>query len=199
MWLTPHMNTLSRGSLARNNFTFWCLTRKCFFFSLLSPLENCGTLDMVLMFSLNFGCLWLWESVEAGTCVQPFIRIVSSYSSSVVEAFKLCAEHVSSSPMSQVQRGYSSDANKLDCYANSSRIGRMTWARARARRVASDWWVMTDELLSSELGAGDSSTSRRTQGEPRFGTVDEQLSSLKMVGHGLAQLPTLHLSANHPN
>lgn len=28
-WLTPHMRTLSSGSLARNNFTF-CAT-KCFF------------------------------------------------------------------------------------------------------------------------------------------------------------------------
>lgn len=31
VWFTPHMRTLSIGSLARNNFTFWCLTRKCFF------------------------------------------------------------------------------------------------------------------------------------------------------------------------
>lgn len=28
-WLTPHMSTLSRGSLARNSFTFWAT--KCFF------------------------------------------------------------------------------------------------------------------------------------------------------------------------
>lgn len=28
-WLTPHMTTLSRGSLARNSFTFWAT--KCFF------------------------------------------------------------------------------------------------------------------------------------------------------------------------
>lgn len=29
-WLIPHMRTLSRGSLARNSFTFWAT--KCFFF-----------------------------------------------------------------------------------------------------------------------------------------------------------------------
>lgn len=28
-WLTPHITTLSRGSLARNSFTFWAT--KCFF------------------------------------------------------------------------------------------------------------------------------------------------------------------------
>lgn len=27
----PHMKTLTRGSLARKIFTFWCFTRKCFF------------------------------------------------------------------------------------------------------------------------------------------------------------------------
>lgn len=29
-WLTPHITTLSRGSLARKSFTFWAT--KCFFF-----------------------------------------------------------------------------------------------------------------------------------------------------------------------
>lgn len=41
------MNTLSSGSFARNSLTFWCLTRKCFFLSLLRPLDIIGTLDMV--------------------------------------------------------------------------------------------------------------------------------------------------------
>lgn len=31
VWLMPHINTLKIGSFARNNLTFWCLTRKCFF------------------------------------------------------------------------------------------------------------------------------------------------------------------------
>lgn len=55
VWLTPHMKTLRRGSFARNSLTFWCLTRKCFFLSLLSPLDICGTLDMffALMLATN--------------------------------------------------------------------------------------------------------------------------------------------------
>lgn len=32
VWFMPHINTLKIGSFARNNLTFWCLTRKCFFF-----------------------------------------------------------------------------------------------------------------------------------------------------------------------
>lgn len=49
VWLTPHMKTLRRGSFARNSLTFWCLTRKCFFLSLLSPLDICNALDMFLV------------------------------------------------------------------------------------------------------------------------------------------------------
>lgn len=47
VWLTPHINTLSSGSFARNSLTFWCFTRKCFFFSLLSPLDISGALDIL--------------------------------------------------------------------------------------------------------------------------------------------------------
>lgn len=32
VWLMPHMNTLNIGSFARNSLTFWCFTRKRFFF-----------------------------------------------------------------------------------------------------------------------------------------------------------------------
>lgn len=32
VWLIPHMKTESIGSLARNSFTFWCLTLMRFFF-----------------------------------------------------------------------------------------------------------------------------------------------------------------------
>lgn len=35
VWLMPHMKTLRIGSFARNNLTFWCLTRKRFFFIIL--------------------------------------------------------------------------------------------------------------------------------------------------------------------
>lgn len=31
-WLTPHINTLSRGLFERKTFTFWLITRKFFFF-----------------------------------------------------------------------------------------------------------------------------------------------------------------------
>lgn len=36
VWFTPHINTLSNGSFARNNLTFWCFTRKCFFLRILA-------------------------------------------------------------------------------------------------------------------------------------------------------------------
>ena len=52
MWLTPHMKTLSSGSFARKSLTFWCLTRKCFFLSLLNPLDS-GALDILAVLTID--------------------------------------------------------------------------------------------------------------------------------------------------
>ena len=40
VWLIPHISTESSGSLALNNFTFWCFTRICFFFNLILDIED---------------------------------------------------------------------------------------------------------------------------------------------------------------
>lgn len=70
VWLTPHINTLSSGSFARNSLTFWCFTRKCFFFSLLSPLDICGALDM-LVSVLQLDC----QRTRICNSLSPFERI----------------------------------------------------------------------------------------------------------------------------
>lgn len=46
VWFTPHIKTDSNGSFARNNFTFWCFTRMCFFFNLLNPVVGTDILDL---------------------------------------------------------------------------------------------------------------------------------------------------------
>lgn len=54
VWLTPHIKTDSNGSFARNNFTFWCFTRMCFFFNLLNPVVGTDILDLfTTYFSVN--------------------------------------------------------------------------------------------------------------------------------------------------
>lgn len=45
VWLMPHMNTLTKGSLARKSLTFWCFTLKCFFFRM----RGNGTDDMIVL------------------------------------------------------------------------------------------------------------------------------------------------------
>lgn len=47
MWLIPHIKTDKNGSFARNNLTFWCFTRKCFFFNFERPWE-------LLILTVNF-------------------------------------------------------------------------------------------------------------------------------------------------
>lgn len=55
MWLTPHINTLRMGSLARNNFTFCPI--KCFFFVLVLLALTAAALvlldDMMLALNTN--------------------------------------------------------------------------------------------------------------------------------------------------
>lgn len=47
-WLTPHMTTLRRGSLARNSFTFWAT--KCFFLVLVLLAMDAAMLAAEAMF-----------------------------------------------------------------------------------------------------------------------------------------------------
>lgn len=61
-WLTPHMTTLSRGSLARNSFTFWAT--KCFFLVFVLLAMDAAMLAAEAMFKAKYPAAAAWKSKQ---------------------------------------------------------------------------------------------------------------------------------------